>query len=159
MNTNGHGRRDVDALITAALAAGASYEDAGKTARVSKSTVKRRMADPEFRAAVAEAREEMAAVLQGRLLRAAPNALGTLEELANGAKSESVRVGAARSLIAFACERRHDPFADALRGAGLISGRDFGNILDKVVDAALQLIPDEQQEQFLLSLRQISMSR
>jgi len=49
MTTNGHGRRDVDALIAAALASGASYEEAGKAARVSKSTVKRRLADPQFR--------------------------------------------------------------------------------------------------------------
>jgi hypothetical protein len=159
MTSNGHGRRDVDTVIAAALAAGASYEDAATAAHVSKSTVKRRMGEPEFREAVAEARAEMAAVLRGRLLRAAPTALGTLEELANGAESESVRLGAARSLVAFACERRPDPFADALRAAGSISPRDFRDILEKVVDAALGLIPDEQQDHFMLCLGQISTSR
>lgn len=159
MGANGHGRRDVDDLIAAALAVGASYEQAGEAAGVSKSTVKRRMGDPVFREVVAEAREEAIAVLRGRLLRVAPNALGTLEELATGAESESVRLGAARSLVIFACERRPDPFADALRGVGLISPRDFQGILGKVMDEALDRIPDERQDAFVLAVRRIGMAR
>src|SRR5437868_9675497 len=99
MDTNGHGRRDVDELIIAALAAGASYEEAGKAARVSKSTVRRRMTDPNFRAEVSQARHDLVETLRARLIRAAPSAIERLERLSADAESESVRLSAARDRV------------------------------------------------------------
>jgi hypothetical protein len=75
MTTNGHGRRDVDEVLVAALAAGASYEEAARAAGVSKSTVRRRMGEAAFRARVFDTRDELLTALRGRLLRAAPFAL------------------------------------------------------------------------------------
>jgi hypothetical protein len=74
MTTNGHGRRDVDGLLVAALATGASHDEAGRSAGVSKTTVKRRMASEKFRRAVAEERLEVVETVRGRLVGAAPSA-------------------------------------------------------------------------------------
>src|SRR4051812_9726064 len=128
MNSNGHGRRDVDALLAAALAAGGTYEEAGRSAGVSKSTVRRRMSDVGFRQVVAEQRLELVEILRGRLLTAAPNALQTLCVLADTAPADSVRLGAARVILDLSLGRR--------RGFDLVDGREVERLVREIVDAA-----------------------
>lgn len=75
-------RRDaVDAILVAALAAGNSYQEAGRQAGVTERTVGRRMATPAFSARVAAAREERVAVMCGALTELAPRAVERLAEL------------------------------------------------------------------------------
>jgi hypothetical protein len=156
MTTNGHGRKDIDGLVVAALVSGATYEQAANFAGCSKSTVRRRMSDPEFRSDVSDARREMIEVLRGRLLRAAPSAIETLEELAAGATSEAVRLGAAKTIVSSATESRLDPL-DGLRRIISIAPRDHVEVVDQVINkVALPLIPAELHDRFWLTLERLA---
>jgi hypothetical protein len=120
MSTNGHGRRDVDVLLASALATGATYEEAGRIAGVSKSTVKRRMGEEAFRQRVAQERVELIDTLRGRLLAAAPQAVATLRELSASGQSDSVRLGAARAVLDLSLGRR--------RGFDLVQGKEVERV-------------------------------
>jgi hypothetical protein len=56
-----------DQVLVAALAGGATYDRAGAAAGLSERTVRRRMADPAFRARVREASSELASAVAARL--------------------------------------------------------------------------------------------
>jgi hypothetical protein len=144
----GHGRRDADQVIVAALAAGASYREAAETGRVSLSTVKRRMVDPQFRVKVAEARDELVSTLRGRVLNAAPAALATLEELATGAESESVRLRAAAEVLDLAIDRR--------RRFDRIEPEEFRRMMDKVLGAVSRQLTEAQFYSFLRDVQAIA---
>src|SRR3954466_785441 len=88
-----------DDLIIAALAVGLSYEQAAGKAGCSARTVRRRMEDCEFRAAVVENRRVEVDRMRASLVGAAPAAIETLRALAASARSESVRLGAARAIV------------------------------------------------------------
>jgi hypothetical protein len=91
---NENGKREAgDELLVLALGSGQSYAAAAKTAHFSKSTVARRMAEPEFRARVVEERESHLDAARRTLAAAAPEAIGVLLDLARGAASDSVRLG------------------------------------------------------------------
>lgn len=57
-----------DVLLAAELAAGKSWGASAQELDVSKSTVKRRLRDPEFRKLVAEIRSEMLSEVLGRMV-------------------------------------------------------------------------------------------
>jgi hypothetical protein len=95
----GHGRKDDEAIIFA-MAAGATVAGAAEHAKVSEKTVRRRLANPDFRRRVAEARSEMLVRAVGRLSIAGVQTVDDLIAL-RSASSESVRLGACRALLEF----------------------------------------------------------
>ena len=92
------GRKGADSGLVAALACGATVEAAAKTANVSETTVYRRLRESEFRQRVAEARDEMVSRAVARLSATSTLAADTLRELLK-ARSETVRLGAARTVL------------------------------------------------------------
>jgi hypothetical protein len=140
MNTNGHGRRDIDALLATALATGSTYSEAADISGVSKSTVRRRMTDQGFRQRVSEERLEVVEALRGRLLSAAPAAVTTLAELCASGPA-SVRLGAARAVLDLSLGRR--------RGFDLVEAKEVERVLHVVADAAARRLDDDQMLAFL----------
>jgi uncharacterized protein (DUF3084 family) len=151
MSTNGHGRRDVDVLLASALATGATYEEAGRIAGVSKSTVKRRMGSEAFRQRVAEERVGLIDTLRGQLLAAAPQAVATLRELSASGESDSVRLGAARAVLDLSLGRR--------RGFDLVQGKEVERLVGDVADAAARRLPDGQMIDFLREIEGLAGGR
>jgi hypothetical protein len=90
--------RRADDLLVAAIAAGASQREAARQAGVSERTAHRRWADPNFRRRVLEARSEIRCQAVGRLTSQSNKATETLAK-GMDAKSESVRVSAARAVL------------------------------------------------------------
>jgi hypothetical protein len=76
-------------------------------------------------------------------------AVETLLELMRSASSESARLGAARALLDFVGRRRSDPITEAINGLTTVSGRDLARIMNSVVVAALERLPEAEQEPFL----------
>jgi hypothetical protein len=99
-------KRKADADLLLALACGASPENAAQKAGLSRRTVYRRLADPAFRAQVAEVRAEMVRRAAGMFTAAGMAAIKTLTTLQESATSESVRLGAARATIELGCKLR-----------------------------------------------------
>ncbi len=89
-----------DDLIVAALLSGASYAVAADAAGVSKSTVQRRMREPEFRIRLTAERSETLRRVRDQLGLAAADAVPLLAALMNDpGESGAVRTRAARSLL------------------------------------------------------------
>jgi hypothetical protein len=109
---SGGDRRNADARIIAALAGGATREDAARQAGVGVATVYRRLTEPGFRAAVQQARGEMVSQSVGTLARIASAAAITLGLLLK-AESESVRLGAARAILELGCKLRESEELEA----------------------------------------------
>jgi hypothetical protein len=142
MSANENGARAKDELIIAALVGGATYAGAATTARVSKATVARRMADVEFRVKVAQGRHEIAEALRGRLVEAASDAVTTIHDLSTSASSESVRLSASRAVLDLVLRPRDLDEAEVVR------------ILRELVEVALNRIPDpDAQWNFLQAAR------
>jgi HEAT repeat protein len=93
-----NGRRKGDAAFVLALAAGQTARDAAQAAGIGERTAARRMADPAFRTRVSQLRGEMVTRALGRLADGMAEAAETVRALLQ-AESESVRLGAARSLL------------------------------------------------------------
>lgn len=85
-------------MLIAQLAAGATRGEAAKAAGVSERTVFRRWQEREFRWEVATARTALVSMAVGQLADAATEAVRTLRELLRS-ESDSVRLGAARSIL------------------------------------------------------------
>jgi transposase len=92
------GRSGGDAVLVAALAAGATYVEAAKQAGVSERTVRRRMDDAEFRRQVDQARAEVLAQATARLSAASVEAVETLRGLL-GSPLDFARLAAARAIL------------------------------------------------------------
>ena len=101
----GGDRKNADGALIAALAGGATVQEAARTAGVSESTAYRRLKEPAFCQRVAEARSEMIARAVGVLARGSTAAATTLALLLK-AESETVRLGAARSILELAVKLR-----------------------------------------------------
>jgi hypothetical protein len=113
MAENGR-RKGLDALALA-LASGETLRDAARLASVGERTATRRWADPEFRSRVSELRVEMVARSLGRLVEGMAEGAETLRALLK-AESESVRLGAARSLLELTLRvRDHTELEERLR--------------------------------------------
>ena len=95
------GRSGANTVITAALAAGSTQAEAGQKAGVSERTVRRRLSDPDFVMGIERARLELLDRSLGKIAAAASLGVHTLESLLE-ARSEQVRLGAARALVDFA---------------------------------------------------------
>lgn len=87
-----------DDLIVVALARGDTFVAAGRAVGVSVSTVRRRMADPAFRARVSRARGALVDEAAGQASAALTRAISTLTQLLSS-RNESVALGAASRLI------------------------------------------------------------
>ena len=92
------GRRNADEALALAVASGQTLRDAAQTAGVGERTATRRMADADFRARVAQLRADMVQRSLGRLADGMGAAADKLRLLL-AAASESVQLGASRSLI------------------------------------------------------------
>jgi hypothetical protein len=97
----GSGKKNCDGAIVTALAAGGNVASAARHAGVHERTVERRLKDPAFRARVDEARAEMVRAAVGRLAAVGTLAASRLQDLVDNAKSETVRLGAARAILEF----------------------------------------------------------
>ena len=95
----GGSRKTADFRLVAALASGATYEDAAEAADVSERTVYRRMSDPEFRSHLYAARARYLNIALGTLADASTELVTMLLEMARGAESENVRLGAIRTAL------------------------------------------------------------
>lgn len=95
-----------DVLLAMALAAGASASDAGRQLDVSLSTVRRRMADPDFRKFVGDLRDQMLERALGRVTDTMTRAADALAALLDDPKPP-IRIRAARALLSFGL-RLHD---------------------------------------------------
>ncbi len=85
-------------ILAVALAAGRTVREASGRAAVSERTVYRRLKDSEFQKRVAELRSDMVGQAVGMLVEAGSAAVQTLKELLSS-QSDSVRLGAARSIL------------------------------------------------------------
>ena len=99
------GRKSADQAIVVALAGGRTIAHVAKAAGVGETTVYRRLRDPEFRRRVNEARAAFTDRALGRLSAASTAAVRTLRQLLN-AKSEAVRLAAARSILELGAKLR-----------------------------------------------------
>jgi hypothetical protein len=101
----GHGRKDVDDRLLLCFASGASASAAAAQAGCSERTARRRLEDKAFRERVKALRGEMVANAAGRLAASMLLAADRLRELLQ-ARSETVCLGAARSLIELGAKLR-----------------------------------------------------
>jgi hypothetical protein len=93
-----NGRLIGDPALLVAVAEGRTVREAAIAAGLGERTATRHVADPDFRRRVAEARAEMVARALGKMADGMAEAADTLRLLLR-AKSESVRLGAARSIL------------------------------------------------------------
>lgn len=93
------GRASADVVAIAALAAGATAADAAIAAGLSERSVRRRLADREFRARIDEVRCEMLDRVVAQVSVAATGALDTLALLLGEEHPDSVRLGAAKTIL------------------------------------------------------------
>jgi hypothetical protein len=95
----GHrGRRNADETLALAVASGQTLRDAAQEAGIGEHTATRRWADPAFRRRVGELRSDMVGTALARMTDGMADAADMLRKLL-AADSESVRLGAARSLL------------------------------------------------------------
>jgi hypothetical protein len=94
--------RRADEKLLVALAGGASIRKAARVARVCQATVSRRLDDPAFKKRLGAIRDKFLDRAIGRLAATATAASATLRKLLK-AKSETVRLGAARSILELHC--------------------------------------------------------
>lgn len=71
------GQRDADGPLMAALASGATGDEAGRQANISTRTVYRRLDDPAFRTLIDAAREELISTATAKLIAVAGTAVET----------------------------------------------------------------------------------
>jgi hypothetical protein len=92
------GRSAADAALALAFAAGKTLAEAAQAAGISERTASRRRADPDFAARVGDLRTEMVRRAVGKLADGMAEAAEVLRGLL-GARSESVRLAAARTIL------------------------------------------------------------
>jgi transposase len=111
----GNGNRKGRDAVILALASGESAKGAAAKAGVGERTVYRWLGEEEFRRQVSAARAEMFAQALGRMADGAASAALVLRQLCFAAASESVRLGAARSLLEYGLKlREHVELEDRL---------------------------------------------
>jgi hypothetical protein len=98
-----NGRKKGDLALLLAFAAGHTVRDAASLAGIGERTATRRIADPEYRRQITELRADMVQRALGKLVDAATQAVDTLRGLL-AAESESVKLGAARSILELGCK-------------------------------------------------------
>jgi hypothetical protein len=98
-------RRKADEALALAVAVGKTLRDAALAVGIGERTAARRWADPDFRRRVSELRGEIVARSLGRMADGMNEAADELRRLL-GARSEAVRLGAARSLLELSVKLR-----------------------------------------------------
>ena len=112
---SGGDRKNADSTLLTELAAGGTVEAAAKAAGVSEATAYRRLREPDFRRQVTAARDEMVARSVARLSATSTLAADCLRELLK-ARSETVRLGAARAVIELGARlREQEDLAERVR--------------------------------------------
>jgi hypothetical protein len=104
MSLNGIGKRD--ALLIAQLAAGNSHEKVAAAVGCCTMTITRRLRDPNFRAALDEARRQLFESAFSRVTAAGQAAASTLISLLGRETPPAVRLGASRTLLETSCKFR-----------------------------------------------------
>jgi hypothetical protein len=92
------GRRNADEALALAVATGQTLRDAADAVGIGERTASRRWADAGFRRRVAHLRAEMVQRAMGKMADGMAEAADTLRQLLK-AEAESVRLGAARSIL------------------------------------------------------------
>jgi hypothetical protein len=95
------GKKDVDEQLVLALAAGAGVATAAKQAMCSEKTVRRRLAEPGFRAKISAMRSQLVEGAVGRLATMGTLAADELLHLMQNGKDDNVKLGASRSILSF----------------------------------------------------------
>lgn len=95
----GNGRHRADESLIASLVAGVTVQEAASQAGVGQRTAFRRLSDSRFRQRLAETKGRMLETVSARLANSAGAACEELERLLKKADSESVRLGAARTIL------------------------------------------------------------
>lgn len=95
----GNGRHRADESLIASFVAGVTVQEAAARASVGERTAFRRLSDPSFRQRLAETKGRMLEAVSARLVASAGAACEELERLLKKAESESVRLGAARTIL------------------------------------------------------------
>ena len=90
-----------DVILITALAGGNSLRDAAAMAAISERTASRRLSNPAFREEVLRVQSDLMKMATSMLGQCAVEAVTKLRQLMEGAKSESVQLRAARSLLDF----------------------------------------------------------
>jgi hypothetical protein len=93
------GKRKGDVALVLGLAGGKTVRNAAWDAGVSERTAYRRLDSADFRQQVSQARAEMLVRAVGMLVEASGDAVQVLRRLSKTAKSETVRLGASRSIL------------------------------------------------------------
>jgi hypothetical protein len=87
-----------DSVLAMALAAGATHAAAAERAQISERTVRRKLADPAFRALVGEYRNQLIAGALGRMAENMTRAADTLAALLDAPEAH-LRARAARAVL------------------------------------------------------------
>jgi hypothetical protein len=95
----GKGRRSADAVLIAALVAGATHAEAAREAGVGERTVYRRLAEPAFRAELQRRRSQIVDNVLGWLVAASTEAVETLVRLQQPGAPAAVQLSAARAIL------------------------------------------------------------
>ena len=99
--------RAAEQVLLTALAFGATVENAARKAGIGERTAYRRLADPDFRARLSQARQEAVVRTAGMLTGAAVGSVKTLVDLQQDASvPAAVRRGAARDVLEMAVKYR-----------------------------------------------------
>lgn len=88
-----------DTPLFRALVSGCHVENAAAIAGVSERTVYRRLADPEFRKQIDEARKALRESILAKLCDAGHDAISSLTDLMHSAEDEMVRLKAAKAVL------------------------------------------------------------
>jgi hypothetical protein len=97
----GGDRKNADSALVAALAAGLTVPKAAEQTGVSERTVYRRLKSGAFRGKVDQARTETVNRIVGQLADTGSKAVEDLKALASAAASESVKLGALRTVLEY----------------------------------------------------------
>jgi hypothetical protein len=100
------GRRNADEMLLMALACGATIETAAQKAGLGRTTVFRRLQDPEFQRRLQEVRADMVKRTAGTLTAASTEAVKTLLSLQQPTVPPAVRLGAARTILEIGIKMR-----------------------------------------------------
>jgi len=100
------GRRNADEALLAALACGATVENAARTAGISARTAHRRLKEEGFQKRLQDVRADMLQRTVGMLTASGMEASKTLISLLDPSVPQAVRLGATRTILEFGIKLR-----------------------------------------------------
>lgn len=100
------GRKNADEVLLAALACGATVENAAAKVGLSRVTVHRRLQDPEFQKRLADFKTETIRRAADMMTAASMESIKTLLDLQTAKTPPSVRLGAARAVLEIGVKMR-----------------------------------------------------